>query len=73
MKSHHTIKEHVSLLLVASLVAPLHAAEKELKSVAVTVGGFGNTFFVRIARGAESFRMISAPLSPAILATVNLA
>jgi ribose transport system substrate-binding protein len=37
----------------AALVAPLSAAEKELKSVGVTVGDLGNPFFVQIARGAE--------------------
>ncbi len=41
-------------MLGAALLGPLQAADKELKSVAVTVGDLGNPFFVQIARGAET-------------------
>ena len=54
MKIHYTLKTSFCLLVGAALVAPLHAAEKELKSAAVTVGDLGNPFFVQIARGAET-------------------
>ena len=54
MKIPHTLKTSLFLLAGAALVAPLHAAEKELKSTAVTVGDLGNPFFVQIARGAET-------------------
>jgi ribose transport system substrate-binding protein len=54
MKIHYTLKTSFCLLLGAALVGSLQAAEKELKSVAVTVGDLGNPFFVQIARGAEA-------------------
>ena len=54
MKIPHILKNSFCLLVGAALVAPLHAAEKELKSAAVTVGDLGNPFFVQIARGAET-------------------
>ena len=54
MKIPHTLTKHFCLLAGVALVAPLHAADKELKSVAVTVGDLGNPFFVQIARGAEA-------------------
>ena len=41
-------------MLGVALLGPLQAADKELKSVAVTVGDLGNPFFVQIARGAET-------------------
>ncbi len=54
MKIHYTLKTAFCLLVGAALVGPLHAADKELKSAAVTAGDLGNPFFVQIARGAES-------------------
>jgi ribose transport system substrate-binding protein len=54
MKIPHTLKTPFCLLVGAALVMPLRAAEKELKSVAVTVGDLGNPFFVQIAHGAEA-------------------
>ena len=54
MKLPNFLKTAFCLLVGAALVAPLHAADKELKSLAVTVGDLGNPFFVQIARGAES-------------------
>ena len=54
MKIPHTLKTSLCLLMGAAFGAPLQAAEKELKSAAVTAGDLGNPFFVQIARGAES-------------------
>ena len=54
MKIPNLLKAAFCLLVGAALVAPLHAADNELKSLAVTVGDLGNPFFVQIARGAES-------------------
>ena len=54
MKIPHTLKTPLCLLVGAALIVPLRAAEKELKSAAVTVGDLGNPFFVQIARGAET-------------------
>jgi ribose transport system substrate-binding protein len=55
MKILHTLTKSLCFALgAAALLAPLQAAEKELKSVGVTVGDLGNPFFVQIARGAES-------------------
>jgi ribose transport system substrate-binding protein len=54
MKIPHPFKPSLCLFIGAALVAPLHAAEKELKSAAVTAGDLGNPFFVQIARGAEA-------------------
>jgi ribose transport system substrate-binding protein len=54
MKIHNLLKPAFCLLVGTSLVAPLRAADKELKSVAVTVGDLGNPFFVQIAHGAEA-------------------
>jgi ribose transport system substrate-binding protein len=55
MKIPHTLRKPLCFALgAAALLSPLQAAEKELKSVAVTVGDLGNPFFVQIARGAES-------------------
>jgi ribose transport system substrate-binding protein len=54
MKIPQPLKTSLCLLAGAALVGPLHAADKELKSAAVTAGDLGNPFFVQIARGAES-------------------
>ena len=55
MKIPHTLTKSLCFALgAAALLCPLQAAEKELKSVAVTVGDLGNPFFVQIARGAEA-------------------
>ena len=54
MKIHYILKTAFCLLAGAAFLTPIHAAEKELKSVAVTVGDLGNPFFVQIARGAEA-------------------
>jgi ribose transport system substrate-binding protein len=54
MKTALILRHPLLLLLGAALLSPLQAAEKELKSVAVTVGDLGNPFFVQIARGAET-------------------
>ena len=54
MKISSLLRNTLCLLIGTALVAPLSAAEKELKSVAVTVGDLGNPFFVQIAHGAEA-------------------
>jgi ribose transport system substrate-binding protein len=55
MKIPHTLAKPLCFALgAAALLCPLQAAEKELKSVAVTVGDLGNPFFVQIAHGAEA-------------------
>jgi ribose transport system substrate-binding protein len=43
-----------SLFVAASLAGHLFAADKELKSVGLTVGDLGNPFFVQIAHGAAA-------------------
>jgi ribose transport system substrate-binding protein len=53
MKISPLLRNTLCVLIGTALVAPLSAAEKELKSVGVTVGDLGNPFFVQIARGAE--------------------
>src|ERR1700746_1409656 len=45
------ITAFLAFFAVASLVAPAIAADKQLKSVAVTVGDLGNPFFVQVAHG----------------------
>ena len=54
MKISPLLRNTLCVLIGTALVAPLSAADKELKSVAVSVGDLGNPFFVQIARGAES-------------------
>ena len=55
MKIPHILRKPLCFALGAALlVGQLQAAEKELKSVAVTVGDLGNPFFVQIAHGAEA-------------------
>ena len=46
------LKTSFCLLVGAALLEPLHAAEKELKSTAVTVGDLANPLLVELARGA---------------------
>jgi ribose transport system substrate-binding protein len=53
MKISPPLRNILCVLIGTALVGPLSAAEKELKSVGVTVGDLGNPFFVQIARGAE--------------------
>jgi ribose transport system substrate-binding protein len=48
------IKALLAFFAVGSLVASAVAADKQLKSVAVTVGDLGNPFFVQVAHGAEA-------------------
>ena len=48
------IKALLAFFAAASLVASAVAADKQLKSVAVTVGDLGNPFFVQVAHGAEA-------------------
>jgi ribose transport system substrate-binding protein len=44
----------LAALLSAAMAIPAFAADKQLKSVGLTVGDLGNPFFVQIAHGAES-------------------
>jgi ribose transport system substrate-binding protein len=53
MKIPHTLRKPFCLALGVAFLGPLQAADKELKSVGVTVGDLGNPFFVQIAHGAE--------------------
>ena len=48
------IKALLAFFAAANLVASAVAADKQLKSVAVTVGDLGNPFFVQVAHGAEA-------------------
>jgi len=44
----------ISLALGFSLAGPAHAADKQLKSIGITVGSLGNPYFVAIVKGAEA-------------------
>lgn len=44
----------ISLALGFSLAGPAHAADKQLKSIGITVGSLGNPYFVTIVKGAEA-------------------
>jgi ribose transport system substrate-binding protein len=54
MRIRHLIKHTFCLLFAATLVSPVLAQNKQLKSVGLTVGDLGNPFFVQIAHGAEA-------------------
>jgi ribose transport system substrate-binding protein len=54
MRIRHLIKYTFYLLFAATLVSPVLAQNKQLKSVGLTVGDLGNPFFVQIAHGAEA-------------------
>src|SRR5471032_1227656 len=44
----------IAVALGFSLTAPAHAADKQLKSIGITVGSLGNPYFVTIVKGAEA-------------------
>jgi len=44
----------IAVALGFSLTAPVHAADKQLKSIGITVGSLGNPYFVTIVKGAEA-------------------
>lgn len=44
----------VAMALGFSLTAPAQAADKQLKSIGITVGSLGNPYFVTIVKGAEA-------------------
>lgn len=44
----------IGLALGFSLAGPAHAADKQLKSIGITVGSLGNPYFVTIVKGAEA-------------------
>jgi ribose transport system substrate-binding protein len=53
------LKQKIASLSIAvalgfSLTAPVHAADKQLKSIGITVGSLGNPYFVTIVKGAEA-------------------
>jgi ribose transport system substrate-binding protein len=54
MRTIRLSKLFLAILFSAGLVLPAFAADKQLKSVGVTVGDLGNPFFVQIAHGVES-------------------
>jgi ribose transport system substrate-binding protein len=44
----------IAVALGLSLTAPAQAADKQLKSIGITVGSLGNPYFVTIVKGAEA-------------------
>src|SRR5580704_3800308 len=53
------LKQKIAVVSIAvalgfSLTAPAHAADKQLKSIGITVGSLGNPYFVTIVKGAEA-------------------
>jgi ribose transport system substrate-binding protein len=55
MRKHNTLFASVALALGFCAALPAaHAADKQLKSVGITVGSLGNPYFVTISRGAEA-------------------
>src|SRR5437868_5895746 len=54
MRIIHISNLFLALLFSTGLVLPAFAADKQLKSVGLTVGDLGNPFFVQIAHGVES-------------------
>jgi ribose transport system substrate-binding protein len=44
----------IAVALGFSLTSPAHAADKQLKSIGITVGSLGNPYFVTIVKGAEA-------------------
>ena len=44
----------IAVALGISLTVPAHAADKQLKSIGITVGSLGNPYFVTIVKGAEA-------------------
>jgi ribose transport system substrate-binding protein len=51
MKITCLIKISLSVLFAASLALPVQGADKQLKSIGVTLGDLGNPFFVQIVNG----------------------
>jgi ribose transport system substrate-binding protein len=54
MKILSLFKTSLCLLFAASLALPVQAADKQLKSIGVTLGDLGNPFFVQIVNGVTS-------------------
>ena len=54
MRINQSFEMRLFLFFVTGLAAQALAAEKELKSVGLTVGDLGNPFFVQIAHGAAA-------------------
>src|ERR1700693_3692492 len=54
MKITPSFAVRLSLFLAVSLAAHALAAEKQLKTVGLTVGDLGNPFFVQIAHGTTA-------------------
>ena len=54
MRKHNKLFASVALALGFTLSLSAHAADKQLKSVGITVGSLGNPYFVTITKGAEA-------------------
>ncbi|WP_250516388.1 ABC transporter substrate-binding protein [Caballeronia sp. INDeC2] len=54
MRKHNKLFASVALALGFTLSLSANAADKQLKSVGITVGSLGNPYFVTISRGAEA-------------------
>ncbi|WP_321795516.1 ABC transporter substrate-binding protein [Caballeronia sp. J97] len=54
MRKHNKLFASVALALGFTLSLSAQAADKQLKSVGITVGSLGNPYFVTISKGAEA-------------------
>ncbi|SAK50282.1 sugar ABC transport system, lipoprotein [Caballeronia temeraria] len=54
MRKHNKLFASVAIALGFTLSLSAHAADKQLKSIGITVGSLGNPYFVTIAKGAEA-------------------
>ncbi|KMZ11315.1 Ribose ABC transport system, periplasmic ribose-binding protein RbsB [Candidatus Burkholderia humilis] len=54
MRKHNKLFLGVALAIGIGMTGSAHAADKQLKSIGITVGSLGNPYFVTIAKGAEA-------------------
>jgi ribose transport system substrate-binding protein len=54
MRKHNKLFASVALAIGIGMTGAAHAADKQLKSIGITVGSLGNPYFVTIAKGAEA-------------------
>src|SRR5215831_15775861 len=54
MRKHKKLFASVALAIGFSMTLSAHAADKQLKSIGITVGSLGNPYFVTISKGAEA-------------------
>jgi ribose transport system substrate-binding protein len=54
MHKHKKLFASVALALGCTVSLSAHAADKQLKSIGITVGSLGNPYFVTISKGAEA-------------------